>query len=576
MDRGFNTRRRSAERHGSAAALAADLRRFLAREPIAARPASFTYQLRLFARRNRGLVAATCAAVVALVAGAIVSVRFAWLESQRAAEAEAARVRAVKERAVTDEVATLLQRLVESADPAQSDADLPMRVLLDRFARELEVGLTQDPQVRARLRAVLAEAYRNLGRHDDAERLARGALEDLAPLEVDTRASRATLHDVLGAAALARQDVATGERELNAAIALRRELGPAFEGAVTGSLDKLGMVRHQQGRSDEAKELLRDAVARGRARVADDPIALARSLNNLGTVSLETGDLDAAEALWNEAGELFAEHGPGYSERAAILANQGFVAQRRGRLADAEALYTRSLELREARVGAQSAEAASTVQKIASFKLARSDFAGAERDLDRVIEIRRARLGAISPLLAQALADLANVLMQAGRPEDAAKRAEEAVSILQKSLPADHRDLGGPLLLLGLAQVRLGAAEEAEEPLRRAVAIRTAALGAGHWQTANARSVLGECLLDLGEPEDAEALLTESVAILEKALGPTHAQTTAAAARLSRLREVQAAPAGDGEAGASGAGKEGASGDGEKGASGNGNPDRSP
>ncbi len=51
-----------ARRYQSAAALAEDLRRYLAHQPIIARPASVTYQIRLFARRHRALVAAGCSA----------------------------------------------------------------------------------------------------------------------------------------------------------------------------------------------------------------------------------------------------------------------------------------------------------------------------------------------------------------------------------------------------------------------------------------------------------------------------------------------------------------------------------
>lgn len=60
-----------ARRYQSASELAADLRRFLVGEPIIARPPSATYQLRLFARRHRTLVAGTVAAVVCLSLGVV-------------------------------------------------------------------------------------------------------------------------------------------------------------------------------------------------------------------------------------------------------------------------------------------------------------------------------------------------------------------------------------------------------------------------------------------------------------------------------------------------------------------------
>ena len=58
-------------RYQSAADLAADIRRYLASEPIQARPASTAYQLRTFARRNKALVGGVGATIVVLMLGTI-------------------------------------------------------------------------------------------------------------------------------------------------------------------------------------------------------------------------------------------------------------------------------------------------------------------------------------------------------------------------------------------------------------------------------------------------------------------------------------------------------------------------
>lgn len=57
------------ERYANAAALADDLRRFLAHEPIAARPDTRLYRVAKFARRNRASVATAAVALVALGVG---------------------------------------------------------------------------------------------------------------------------------------------------------------------------------------------------------------------------------------------------------------------------------------------------------------------------------------------------------------------------------------------------------------------------------------------------------------------------------------------------------------------------
>jgi WD40 repeat protein/predicted Ser/Thr protein kinase len=60
-------------RYPSAGALAADLRRYLAHEPIRARPASALYKIRKFVSRHRGLVAGAAIVFAAMLAATIIS-----------------------------------------------------------------------------------------------------------------------------------------------------------------------------------------------------------------------------------------------------------------------------------------------------------------------------------------------------------------------------------------------------------------------------------------------------------------------------------------------------------------------
>jgi predicted Ser/Thr protein kinase len=73
-----------ARRYGSAAELAADLKRYLEDRPISAKRASTGYQVKKFARRNKALVGGVAAVLLTLIAGAVVST----LEAVRARRAE--------------------------------------------------------------------------------------------------------------------------------------------------------------------------------------------------------------------------------------------------------------------------------------------------------------------------------------------------------------------------------------------------------------------------------------------------------------------------------------------------------
>lgn len=80
---GTALQREPERRYDSAAAMAADIRRYLAHEPIHARPASAMYKTRKFVRRNRALVGGTLATILVLTAGVIVASVLAASESNQ-------------------------------------------------------------------------------------------------------------------------------------------------------------------------------------------------------------------------------------------------------------------------------------------------------------------------------------------------------------------------------------------------------------------------------------------------------------------------------------------------------------
>jgi WD40 repeat protein len=84
-------------RYPTAAGLAADLRRYLAGQPITARPATAWYQFRKFARRNKAAVGGVTATFVALVAGLALAVTFAVGEADQRRVADMERSEALRQ-----------------------------------------------------------------------------------------------------------------------------------------------------------------------------------------------------------------------------------------------------------------------------------------------------------------------------------------------------------------------------------------------------------------------------------------------------------------------------------------------
>lgn len=99
------------------------------------------------------------------------------------------------------------------------------------------------------------------------------------------------------------------------------------------ALHFLGVVRHAQGRSEEAAALIGQALE----QIPEH----AGAWNNLGNVLLNAGRIDAAVHAY-ERGVAAAGARP---DAAPLLSNLGVVYRRQGRLADAEAACRRATEI---------------------------------------------------------------------------------------------------------------------------------------------------------------------------------------------------------------------------------------
>lgn len=143
-------------RYQSVTELVDDVQRFLAHEPIRARPPSLPYHFRMFAKRNQGLVIASALTLLALVLGMVVSATF-W-----AREASA--------RAKAEQMKTYLEQLLSSSNPQIAQGrELTVGELLNRTAPKLARELADQPEVEAEMHMIVAESYRALGHLEAAE-----------------------------------------------------------------------------------------------------------------------------------------------------------------------------------------------------------------------------------------------------------------------------------------------------------------------------------------------------------------------------------------------------------------------
>jgi hypothetical protein len=148
-------------RYASVTALADDIRRYLHREPIAARPPSAAYQLKMFARRNTaavvGLVAVVTLSLVAALVGTGMALRLSELAGREralrsrslvAAASFAARMvgKEVDQRWVLLESESASRELVAALSEARDRGTSPDREVLQAWLQ----GVSDTHRVRAR------------------------------------------------------------------------------------------------------------------------------------------------------------------------------------------------------------------------------------------------------------------------------------------------------------------------------------------------------------------------------------------------------------------------------------------
>jgi hypothetical protein len=147
-----------ARRYQTASDLAADLRRFLAGEPVLAAPPGATYLVAKFVRRHRVVVAAAAAVMLSLVGGVVA---FAWQADVARGERDRALVAEAQGRQILD----FLLGALNTADPFENgDADMRVTEAMERAASLLDDGRIEgQPAVEFALRQTIANILANLG-----------------------------------------------------------------------------------------------------------------------------------------------------------------------------------------------------------------------------------------------------------------------------------------------------------------------------------------------------------------------------------------------------------------------------
>lgn len=498
-------------RYAGADALAADIHRFIRREPILARPNNWRYVSKKFAQRNaRRLI---IAASILITLGGVASY-YTW---QLAIERDRATLAADEAR----EVSGFLTQLFQSASPFESDGDTPTSVdMLDIGVERID-ALADQPALQAALYQVIGDSYSGLAEYDKAIDLQQ---RSVALREQDSSSSAMELASSLGSLAETQRITSQYEpalENIQRAIELRKQEVGEMHGTVARDLALLASVYNGLYKDEEALETFEQALAIKRTvSPVDDKI----TLEILGGRAVAFGHLgklkESAEAsveVIELTRQLDGEADPNLAIRLKNLTNTYLY------LGEYDKAYETSLDSVSV---ARRAWPAGHPQLVTALEthvvplLYQGLFDEQNAALDEIDAIIAANEGKASLSYASARYSRAQTLDYQQRTAESAVLYREALEIAESLTGPDKDPVGMYSIYAGRALSRSGAEAEGEALLRRGLALASVT-GRGH--VLNGQQALLQLLSERGDFEEADALFEEVRDAREKAAGDKRA-----------------------------------------------------
>jgi serine/threonine protein kinase/Tfp pilus assembly protein PilF len=511
-------RKEPERRYGSAQQLAGDIQRYLDGKPVIAHRDTLSYRTAKFVRRHWLTVTAATGVVFLILAFAMTtymqSLRIA-AERDRVAEQRAT---AERERARAEEVSGFLVNLFKLSDPQENRGNqITARELLDSGAKRLRAGLQNQPATRAALLGTVGAVYNSLGQYKEAQPILTESLA-LQPQTSDKSYIETLLE--LGRARIGAGDLLGAEAPLHQALHLSQSNFGAASQESGRTLWALGVLRYQQDRFLDAKELynrslnilentgapptdvsaLLDDLATlytneqqwslakqtyeralqiDRRVLGDDHPRIAMRLNNLAIVAQNMGDLKLAETLFRDSirrHEL--AYGDQHPETGSARGNYGLLLQREGRLTEAEPLLRSALDIELKLYGPGSYSVAYDRVSLAMLLHDQRNLSEAESQFRQALAVYEKSLPANHQYRASALMHFAQLLVDRGRPEEALSLSDQSLKIWNATSEDASPYVAQAHAIHAYALTHLGKPHEAAEELDAALPVLVKARGA--------------------------------------------------------------------------------------------------
>ena len=543
----------TARRYADAEALGDDLQRLLDQRPILARPDSLAYSASRFVRRNRLVVAAATAVMLALTAGLSIAI---WQAGIARSEARSALLQ--KNRA--EQVKEFMLSVFKEQDPyerTRQQQRTPLQLIAEA-AKRVDTDLSGDPEIHAEVLVELAGIRVNLGDVAGArEMLERALAEQKSLYGPDSLPVARSLIELARAADKEKGD-GSPEIEPNAREALRilalpgqtdrravadaklllgralgfsqattaealevleeaRQIDEAMDGknsraAVNVLLAEMAVLRRAT-RIPEAEAAAREAIIRLEHLVGSDNIGLAYPLYELGSLLSreQSRYLEAIPLLQRSISIRRRELGDKDPSLAINLALLGDSYASLNRYEDAKTAFA---EGERAVPDKDETTLYYFLFQRLIFEQSAERWSDAEADARRVFALSQKLYGDRYPFTWQAAAMLGYAIASRGRYEEAEEILIEARTRMRIAAGPDAYDNAFPASMLGIERLLSGRVQEAMEPLRSALTLVEATFDHSTTTWATNALNLAEALLEM----NTAAADTEAKSLIDQAL----------------------------------------------------------
>jgi tetratricopeptide (TPR) repeat protein len=459
-------RKRPQERYPTAAALSADLQRYLEHEPVTARDGMVAYRAKKFVRRYRGTVLSVSAVLASLIVATALSLT------------QTHKIRIERDRA--ERVSKFMVDMFKVVNPGEARGhEVTAREILDKASKDIDNGLNDDPQLKAQLIYTMGNTYLSLGIDAEAKRLLQQSYD------------------------LQRRTLGADSRE------------------TLQTARVLNEISRYEGKYPEAEQGIRDLVASERRLFgAKDHDFLMSELQLAETLRVE-GHAAESEKISREVLAQFKDTmGPASPETVAALDQLGNALVDQDRYAEADSVLREILQTVSRTKGADDPEAMAAATRLINVLMSQSRYPEAEAMARQTLKLEEKVFGPDHPNTLNSKDHLNRVLVAEGRYAEAEPLVRELIAEDRKVFGDDRRETLRAMEVLVGCLVPLGKLSEAEAVARETWEGKKRVLGPEHPLTLHSLDNLGEVLLAEHKYPAAEAMEREVYEIRQRTLGP--------------------------------------------------------